>query len=350
MRNYIIPVIAWVVFFLSHSFHSTALTLLAVVALIAAVLEAVHHAEIISHRIGEPFGTVVLAFAVTVIEVSIIISLMLEGGADHAGLARDTIFSAVMIILNGLVGFSILIGGLKYKDQAFSLQGIRSALTVMVAISVLTLVFPNFTQSVSGPFYSNYQLVFVAVVTLILYGSFLFVQNFRHRDDFVLTTEKGAAEAHRPDKKSSIISMILLPINLAAVVMLAETLAPELEQFIQRIGAPKELAGVIIASIILLPEALSAFKAAGKNQLQHSLNLSLGSALATIGLSIPMVSFVSLATGMPLSLGISAKYMVLFMLSLIVLILSLSTGKTSILHGIVLIVIFFTYLLIILVP
>lgn len=350
-KTFIVPLFAWIMVLLHHYSNQNLIIFFAVLFLLAAVMESVHHAEIISHTIGEPYGAVVLALAVTVIEVSIIISLMFEGGENQSGLARDTVFSAVMLILNGLIGFSIFIGALKHREQRFSLQGIRSALTVLVAISVLTLIFPNFTQAVSGPFYSKQQLIFVAIVTLILYGSFLFVQNFRHKSDFIHSAQSEEEILHAsPDKKIFRWSIILLPVNLVAVVLLAESLAPDLDHFIEYIGAPKALEGVIIASVILLPEALSAFKAARNNQLQQSLNLSIGSALATIGLSIPIVAFVSIASGMPLSLGISSESMVLFMLSLLVLILSLSTGRTSILQGIVLLVILFTYLMIVLIP
>ncbi|ULQ57869.1 ionic transporter y4hA [Flavihumibacter rivuli] len=349
IKHFAIPILAWIIFFLNQSFHSPVLLVLAVLALLAAVMDAVHHAEIISQRVGEPYGALVLALSVTIIEVSIIISLMFEGGQYQAGLARDTVFSAVMIILNGLVGLSVLVGGWKHRDQVFSLQGVRSALTVLVAISVLTFILPNFTQSIPGPFYNGQQLLFVAIITLVLYGAFLFVQNIKHRDDFV--SGNANQEIHeRPDKRTAIRSLVLLPVNLLVVVLLAESLAPELEKFIDEVGAPRELAGVIIATVILLPEGIAAVKAARNNQLQQSLNLSIGSALATTGLTIPAVAFVSLFTGLPLSLGISPELMVLFILSLFVLVMSLSTGRTTILQGVVLVVIFLTYLQLMLVP
>jgi len=343
------PVLACLAFWLSHYIHWPLFFIFSTAALIGAVLSAVHHAESIAHRVGEPFGTLVLALAVTMIEVSLIVSLMFAGGHDTSGLARDTVFAAVMIILNGMVGLSIFAGGVKYREQNFSLQGISSALTILVAVSVITLILPNFTVSAPGPFYNKQQLIFVGIVTLILYGTFVLVQNVRHKDHF-----KDAAEEESHDEKPSLtttwLSVLFLIICLGAVVFLAESLAPGLESWVKSIGAPVSLVGVIIALVVLLPEGLSAYHAARKNKLQKSLNLSLGSALASIGLTIPAVSFVSLYTGLPLSLGIGTGATVLFILSLFVIILSLSTGKTTILQGVVLLVIFAIYIFTIIFP
>jgi len=217
-----------------------------------------------------------------------------------------------------------------------------------VTISVLTLILPNFTVSVAGPFYNKQQLLFVAIVTLILYGTFILVQNVRHRDHFLTSTEEEITEL--PTRRVAGLSVLMLIVCLGGVVFLAESLAPGLESWIKSIGAPVSLVGVIIALVVLLPEGLSAYRAARKNQLQKSLNLSLGSALASIGLTIPTVSFVSLYTGLPLSLGISAASAVLFLLSLFVIILSLSTGKTTILQGVVLLLIFAIYIFTIIFP
>lgn len=325
------------------------------IALIIGVMQAVHHAEVIAHRIGEPFGALVLAIAVTTIEVSIIVSLMLEGGDNTSGLARDTVFAAVMIILNGMVGLVLLIGGLKFHEQYFSMQGVKSALTVLFTISVLTLILPNYTVTTPGPYYSHQQLLFVAIVTLLLYLSFLFVQNIRHRNDFVppdipnQQEAQGIAES-QVHTGSILLSWLLLPVLLVAIVLLAEHLAPDLDRLITFAGAPKAVSGIVIASIILLPEGITAIKAAMRNELQTSLNLSLGSALATIGLSIPTVACVSYMLDIPLSLGISDEATVLFILSLIVNVMALSTGRTSILQGIVLLVLFGVYLLTIWIP
>ncbi len=344
-----LPVLAWIVFLIGHYIHWPPFIIISAVALIAAVLSAVHHAETIAHRVGEPFGTLVLALAVTLIEVSLIVSLMFAGGHDTSVLARDTVFAAIMIILNGMVGLSLFAGGMRFREQNFTLQGISSALTILVTISVVTLILPNFTVSVPGPFYSKQQLLFVAIVTLVLYATFILVQNIRHRDHFLSSADEEEM-IEKPTTLVAGLSVLLLILCLGAVVFLAESLAPGLEAWVKSIGAPVSLVGVIIAMVVLLPEGLSAYHAARKNQLQKSLNLSLGSALASIGLTIPAVSFVSLFTGLPLSLGISAGSTVLFLTTLFVIILSLSTGKTTILQGVVLLIIFAIYIFSIIFP
>jgi Ca2+:H+ antiporter len=343
------PVAGWLVFIAGIYIQWPPFAIASAAALIAAVLSAVHHAETIAHRVGEPFGTLVLALAVTMIEASLVVSLMFAGGPDSSTLARDTVFAAVMIILNGMIGLSIFSGSIRFKEQGFIQQGISAALITLVTISVLTLILPNFTVSVPGPFYNKQQLLFVAVVTLILYGTFILVQNVRHRDHFQ-STEDAEETSDHPSNRVAWLSVLLLLLCLGAVVLLAKSLAPGLEAWVKSIGAPVSLVGVIIALVVLLPEGLSAYNAARKNQLQKSLNLSLGSALATIGLTIPTVSIVSLFTGLPLSLGISAGSSVLFLLSLFVIILSLSTGKTTILQGVVLLLIFAIYIFSIIFP
>ena len=346
----VIPILSWIIYSF-HGLTSTGFyTAVLAAALIGSVLAAVHHAELIAHRVGEPFGTLVLAIAVTVIEVALIISLMIAGGGKDAGLARDTVFAAVMIILTAMIGLSVLVGGIKFKEQTFGRQGVNSSLTVLASISTLTMILPNYTVSTPGPAYNNSQLVFVAIVTLVLYGTFIVVQTIRHRDHFL--PEEGAQEDHgkRPSGRDAGISGLFLLICLGAVVLIAKTLSPDLEKAVDAAGAPKSLVGIIIALVVLLPEGLAAVNAAKSNNLQKALNLSLGSSLASIGLTIPAVSFVSILTGLPLSLGIDAKSSVLFFLSLIVINVSLSTGKTTVLQGVVLLVIFAVYLLFTIVP
>lgn len=344
-----LPTAALVAFYLHHHFEHWVFMLVAVGFLVASVLSAVHHAEVISHRVGEPFGALVLAISITIIEASIIVSLMLADGNHSATLARDTVFAAVMIILTGMMGATLLIGGVKFKEQSFNTDGVSSYLTVLVAISVLTLVLPNYTEAVKGPYYSTPQLVFVAVITLVLYFVFLFVQNFRHKTYF-LEEEETAFAAQKPTKAQAILSTICLLLNLAAVVLLAESLAPNLDAFVVKIGAPPSLSGIIIAMIILLPEGISAIKAAGANKMQKSLNISLGSALASISLTIPVVAFISLLAKKPLALGIDTEDTVLFLLALFVMILCLSKGKTTILQGLVLMILFCVYLFITIFP
>lgn len=344
-----LPVAALLAFYLHHHFQHWLFMVVAAAFLIASVLGAVHHAEVISHRVGEPFGALVLAISITIIEASIIVSLMLAEGDHSATLARDTVFAAVMIILTGMMGATLLIGGIKFKEQSFNTDGVSSYLTVLVAISVLTLVLPNYTEAVKGPYYSTAQLIFVAVVTLVLYFVFLFVQNFRHKTYF-LVEEDTTDSLHKPTNAQAALSLVCLLLNLTAVVLLAESLAPNLDAFVVKIGAPPSLSGIIIAMVILLPEGISAIKAASANKMQKSLNLSLGSALASISLTIPVVAFISLFVQKPLALGIDTEETVLFLLALFVMILCLSKGKTTILQGLVLLILFCVYLFITIFP
>jgi Ca2+:H+ antiporter len=322
------------------------------VGLAASVFAAVHHAEVVAERVGEPFGTLVLALAVTLIEVALIVSLMTAGGEEAAGLARDTVFAAVMIILNGIIGLCLLVGGLKHREQSFSLDGVGAALVALGAIVILTLVFPNYTVTTPGPYYSRSQLMLIASVTLVIYGTFIFTQTIGHRQFFLHgdDTEQPAHHTARPGNAVTAISSILLLICLAAVVLLAKKLAPSLEAAVLRLGAPDALVGVIIAGIVLLPEGLAALRAARANRLQTSLNLALGSALASIGLTIPAVSLLSLWMNSHLRLGIDSRSSLLLMLSLFVTVLVLRTGRTIILHGVVLLVVFVVYLFTTIVP
>jgi Ca2+:H+ antiporter len=321
--------------------------------LVASVLAAVHQAEVVAHRVGEPFGTLVLALAVTVIEVALIVSLMLSGGEAAAALARDTIFAAVMIILNGMVGLCLLVGGSRHGEQAFGLYGVNAALATLAAMAVMTLILPNTTTTVAGPMYSASQLVLIAVVSLVLYGSFVLVQTTRHRDYFLPhgDTERDL-EAHAlpPGTLAAALSAALLLACLGAVVLLAKALSPAIEAGIDAAGAPKAVVGIIVAAIVLLPESLAALRAARFNRLQTSLNLALGSALASIGLTIPAVALVALATGWTLVLGLDLKGMVLLALTLLVATLSLGTGRTTVLQGAVHLVIFAVYLFTTIVP
>lgn len=321
------------------------------VALIAAVLAGVHHAEVVAHKVGEPFGTLLLAIAITIIEVTFIVSLMLAGGPDASALARDTVFAAVMIILNGMIGLCLLVGGLKYKQQRYALSGVSVGLITLTAILVLTLILPNYTVSKAGPEYNRSQLIFVSLISVVLYGTFIFVQTIRHRD-FFLPVDGLDEETHAepPTPTIAIYSGILLVISLAAVVLLGKSLAPSIESVVVSVGAPKSLVGVIIATVVLLPEGLAALRAAKKNRIQTSLNLSLGSALASIGLTIPAVAIVSLTANLTLTLGIDTKSMVLLILSIFTVMLSFATGRTNILQGVVLLVILSVYLFTTVVP
>jgi Ca2+:H+ antiporter len=348
------PLAAWLLLAASFSgmgaLLGSILTALLVAGLLADVVAAVFHAEVVAHRVGEPYGTLVLALAVTAIEVALIVSLMIAGGQDASGLARDTVFAAVMIILNGMVGLCLLAGAQRHGEQGFGLYGVSAALATLAAIAVLTMVLPNYTTTTPGPAYSHSQLAFIAVVSLVLYATFLFIQTVRHRDYFMPEVANGSEHAARVPARMATASAALLLACLASVVLLAKALSPTLEAGLDRIGAPKELVGIIIAGVVLLPECIAAFQAARAGRLQTSLNLALGSALAGIGMTIPAVAIVSLATGWTLLLGIDARSTVLLLLSLMVATLSLGTGRTTIMQGTVHLVIFAVYLFTAIVP
>ncbi|MCG7857874.1 ionic transporter y4hA [Flavihumibacter sediminis] len=348
----IFPIVAWVLYAFKDSSQDVWFQFFLAAVLIGSVLAAVHHAEVVAHRVGEPFGTLVLAVAITIIEVALIVSLMISGGPEAAILARDTVFAAVMIILNAMVGLCLLVGGAKFGEQTFGLQGVSASLTTLTAIAILTLVLPNYTVSSPGPVYTDSQLIFVGIITLILYLSFVMVQTIRHRDYFLPSDADRDEDLHAdpPSVKVALLSAGLLLVCLGAVVLLGKALAPAIEQAVFAMGAPQSLVGIIIAMVVLMPEGLAALRAARNNRLQTSLNLSLGSALASIGLTIPAVAIVSLYYGFDLTLGIDIKSTVLFILSLMVIILSLSTGRTTVLQGIVLLVLFFVYLFTTIIP
>ncbi|MBR7778551.1 calcium:proton antiporter [Undibacterium rugosum] len=346
------PLAACLILTGSMAFSSAWYALLLTAALFGGVLTAVFHAEVVAHKIGEPFGTLLLAIAVTLIEVALIVSLMLAGGETTAGLARDTVFAAIMVILTGIIGLCLLVGGIRHREQSFGLQGASTSLATLAALSVLTLVLPNFTSTVAGPYYSASQLGFIAIVSIVLYGTFVLVQTVRHRDYFLPENHAADEDVHAPlpSARMAWTSLGLLLVCLVAVVLLAKALAPALESAVAAAGAPKALVGIIIAIIVLLPEGLAALSAARANRLQTSINLALGSALASIGLTIPVVAVISILTGWQLSLGIDAKATVLLLLSLIVTTISLGTGRTTIMQGTIHLVIFAVYLFTTIVP
>jgi Ca2+:H+ antiporter len=321
--------------------------------LVLTILAAVHHAEVVAHKVGEPFGTFLLAIAVTVIELGLIVTLTAAAGEGAATLARDTVFAAVMIILNGLVGTCIFIGAIRHKEQIFQQTGVSASLATISALTVLTLILPNFTVSEGGPVYSASQLGFVAVVSFLLYATFVAVQTVRHRDYFLPAKNACAdADVHAdpPSTRHAAVSGLMLLGCLGAVVLLAKSLAPPIEGAVAAAGAPPAIVGVIIAAFVLLPEGVAAVRAALANRLQTSLNLGLGSALATIGLTIPAVAALSLFADIPISLGLDAKSTVLLFLTLLVASLSLGTGKTTVLQGAVHLMIFAVYLFTTIVP
>jgi Ca2+:H+ antiporter len=252
------PLLAWVVLVLATVTHpSGILGVIAGAVLIATVFAAVHHAEVVAHRVGEPFGTLVLAVAVTVIEVALIVAVMI-GVEGKEALARDTVFAVVMIVCNGIVGLCLLAGGVRHHEQGFHVQGASAALAVLAALTTLTLVLPSVTTSGPGPEFSKSQLVFAGVVSLVLYGSFVFIQTIRHRDYFLPVGVSGdEIHAAPPSNSTTLISTALLLVALVAIVGLAKALTPAIETAVEQFGGSAAVVGIVIATLVLLPEGLS---------------------------------------------------------------------------------------------
>lgn len=318
--------------------------------LMATVFASVHHADVIAHRTGEPYGTLVLTVAVTVIEVALILSIMLAG-EGRAGLARETVFSVIMVVCNGVVGLCLILGGLRYGEQGFRLPGASAYLVVLMPLTALTLILPAYTTSVPGPYYSPAQLGFVSFVTLALYGVFLYVQTVRHRDYFLSDSGDADGEAATgPTPRQFWESVAQLVVALVAVVLLAKGFAGSVERVVTAVGAPLEAIGLLVALLVLLPETLAALRAARRNELQKSLNLALGSSLATIGLTIPAVSLLALALKQPLELGVDLASTVLLVLTFAVSLVTFGGGRTNILPGFVHLVLFATFVFLVFVP
>jgi Ca2+:H+ antiporter len=318
-----------------------------------SVFAAVHHAEVLALRLGEPFGSILLAVAVTVIEVALIASIMLAGGDGSEGVARETVFSAVMLVLNVVVGLCLVVGGQRHHEQRFRLEGAAASLATLGTLATLALVLPSHTEGVLGPMYSPPQLLFVGVVSLVLYLTFVFVQTVRHRDYFLDDdAREGTAEAEGVAVSRPVVlaSLGLLPLSLVAVVLLAKLESKPLERAVAAAGLPHTVVGVVIAALVLLPEGIASVRNAAANRLQTSINLALGSALASIGLTIPAVAALSLALHQPLALGLPPASTVLLVLTLFVSSLTLGTGRTTVLQGVVHLVIGAVFLLLSAVP
>jgi Ca2+:H+ antiporter len=314
-----------------------ALVLLAI--LFGTVFAAVYHAEVIAHEIGEPYGTLLLTLAVTIIEVALIATIML-GEKEVPTLARDTVFAVVMIVCNGLVGICIFIGGLRYREQDFQVSGANLYLSVLFIMATITLVLPNYTLTTPGPIYSAAQLGFVSVVTILLYGVFLYTQTIRHRDYFIRETVGSGGNGTRVSSRTLALSAALLLVSLLAVVLLAKKFSLVVDAGTVMLGAPPAFAGVLVALLILLPESVAAVAAARGNDLQKSINLALGSSLATIGLTIPAVAAAAYALDKQLVLGLNEQDMVLLLLTFMLSMLTFGTGRTNILFGLVHMVVF----------
>jgi Ca2+:H+ antiporter len=300
------------------------------VFLATSVLSAVHFAEVVAHRVGEPFGSLVLAVAVTVIEVGLIVTLMVSDSKGNETLARDTVFAAAMITTNGILGLSVLIGALRRHTATFNAEGTASALATVSTLAVLTLVLPKFTTSHPGPEFTSAQLAFAGVASVALYGLFVFVQTVRHRDYFVSDEEEHAAP---PSDRDALLSLLMLVIALVAVVGLAKVESKAIEDVVTGLGAPKSAVGVVIALLVLGPETLAAVRNAGRDRVQTSLNLALGSAMASIGLTIPAIAVASIWLEGPLVLGLDSTQIVLLVITMTVGALTVLPGRATVQEG-----------------
>jgi Ca2+:H+ antiporter len=352
MKAWLIPTVSFVVLVIAILVGvNPFLAALCAASLVGAVIGAVHHAEVVAHRAGEPFGTLVLAVAVTVIEASLILSLMFAGGKDAATVPRDTIYAAVMIILNGVVGLCILVGGLTHHEQTFRVEGSSGGLAALIVMASLSLVLPIFTTTSGVGTYSNEQLEFVAVTSAILWALFVFVQTVRHRDYFLpVDTSHAESHARPPSNRQAVLSFGLLIVCLVSVVGLAKLLTPTVERMVVRAGAPRAVIGIVIAMLVLLPETGAAVRAAHANRLQTSVNLAIGSALASIGLTIPVVALASIIFGLPLHLGLEPKDLVMLAVTLLVSSVTLGAGRTYMMQGAVHLVLLGAYLFLAFVP
>jgi Ca2+:H+ antiporter len=343
----LLGILAWIVV------GKVGLELLALVlaaVLLGNVIAAVHHAEVVALRVGEPYGTLVLALAVTIIEVGLIVSLMLSG-KPNLTLMRDSVHAVVMLVVHGLAGLCIVVGAFRERESEFRVEGANAFLAVLIPMATLVLVVPNYLVSAPGPYYSPLQLAFVSVVCLGLYIAFLFIQTSWHRAYFLpVGVEDAPAEHGRPSGRITVASFGLLLVALLSVVLLAKSLAPALEAGVQAAAAPLAIVGVIIAAIVLLPETGAAVRAAVRKRLQASINLALGSAVASIGLSVPVVALVSFWIGQPIELGISPGASVLMALGFVVAIITYGTGRTNLLSGIVHLLLLATYVFTIFAP
>lgn len=353
----VVPVAALVVLIATWNRHESAVVLgLIAVLLAGSIFAAVHHAEVVAHRTGEPFGSLILAVAVTVIEVGLIVMLMIGGGPWASTYARDTVFAAVMITLNGIVGISLLAGALRHRLVSFNAAGSGSALATVITLAGVCLVLPGFTVSEPGLEYTTTQLVFAAAASLVIYLAFVFTQTVRHRDFFVpvssdsygrftgvLNTD-GDSHAAPPSRRETTLSLSLLMVALISVVGLAKLLSPVIESTVSELGMPHAVVGVVIALVVLAPESLAALNNARRDRVQNSLNLAYGSAMASIGLTIPVLAVAMIWLPGPLTLGLGPTQIVLLTLSVIISILTLAEGRALLLQGVVHLVLLATFL------
>src|SRR3954464_12352390 len=344
----VVPVLALIVLVFAWFRHEHwAVLAVVALALVGAIVAAVHHAEVVAHKVGEPFGSLILAVAVTIIEVGLIVMLMTGGGPGAGSYARDTVFAAVMITLNGIVGISLLVGARKHHMVSFNASGTGSAVATVITLAGVTLVLPSFTTSAAGREYSPSQLAFASVASLVLYGAFVFTQTIRHRDFFlpVSSDDRGRetglldldedGHADPPGARVAWLSVGLLLASLVSVVGLAKLLSPTIEHVVRDLGLPYAVVGVVIALLVLAPESIAALRNAGRDRVQISLNLAYGSAMASIGLTIPTIAVAMIWIDGPLELGLEPTQIVLLAISVAVSTLTVVQGRAYAMQGLV---------------
>jgi Ca2+:H+ antiporter len=325
------------------------------VVLAVSVYVAVSHAEVIALRVGEPYGSLILAAAVTIIEVGMIVVLIIDNPEATKNLARDTVFAAIMITTGAMVGGSIVIKSLRQKFSTFNPEGAVPALAALGSLSVLSLVLPSFTTSTPGPTFSQTQLLFAAVTSLIIYLVFVLMQTVRHRDFFLPPPRPNIPQGSNmhmksPSNNQAVYSVVGLIASLVAVVGLAKVTSPVIQSAVSTLGLPQMVVALSIALVVLLPESISAFKAATYGRTQTSINLALGSALASIGMTIPTIAVISILFGFQVNLGLGSTEIVLLFLALFVSALTLIPGKASLLQGAVHLSIFAAFVLVVFTP
>ena len=316
------------------------------VILVAAVA-IVRHAEVLAHRLGEPAGTLLLTLVITGLEVAMV-AFVMSTGAEKPTLARDTMFAVVMLVLNGFMGLALLLGGLRHGEQSYNLQSANAFLVMILPLTVLGLVLPNYTRTIPGPVLSAFQMVFLSLMSVAIYAVFLFVQNRRHRGFFMMPEEAADAAAEEPahhSPRSTRYHTTMLALYGFPLVLLAKQMAAPLDAMVIKLGAPLALGGFILAVLVLTPESIAAIRAAMANRLQRSVNILLGSVLASIGLTIPLVIAVSLTTGRALTLGLDAVDTVMLLLTLVTSVLTFSLPRTHLLLGCVHLLLFGAYLM-----
>jgi Ca2+:H+ antiporter len=332
---------------LANPFWLTVIFLWLFLAVLGSALSVVRHADHLAERLGEPYGTLILTLAITSIEV-VAITAVMQHGENNPTLVRDTLFAVVMIILNGMVGLSLLVGAWRRHEQKHNLQGANAYLGVIVPLATLSMIMPNFTHGAHGPAYSTVQQTVLAFISVGLYSVFLLLQTGRHKGFFIDDTEEMGSSVHKAEHQGPLwLPIVLLGAYMGLVVFLVEQLAPPIDYFIETLRAPAALGGVVMAILVATPEAISAVRASVANHLQRSVNIFLGSVLSTIGLTVPAMLVISHVTGNPVILGLENSNPVMLVLTLALSMITFSSGRTHLMQGAVHLVLFVAYFLLI---